>query len=90
MKKIELDLLCYWSAEYVIAHAKWQKSRKRMPSAVYRGERNPKKALAKAKEMFLDKEFEDKIIISTNNSSTNGSSITTEDGWSFFINNFYH
>jgi len=37
-----------FSAEYVVAHAKWKKSRGRQPSMSYKGERNPHKALALA------------------------------------------
>jgi len=33
------------TAEYVVAHAKWQRSRGRQPSESYKGEANPKKAL---------------------------------------------
>ena len=35
-------------ADYVIAHAKWQRSRGRNPSESFKGERNPLKALALA------------------------------------------
>lgn len=33
-------------AEYTVEHAKWKKSRGRNPSQSYRGEKNPRKALA--------------------------------------------
>jgi len=39
-------------AEYVVSHAKWQRSRGRNPSEPYRGEKNPRKALALALQVM--------------------------------------
>jgi len=81
MKKSVFVMLSYcWSAEYVIAHAIWQKSRGRMPSMPYRGVRNPKKALALAKIMIKDTQFNDVVIRKADKGS-----ITREDGLSFCI-----
>ena len=41
-------------AEYVVAHAEWQKSRGRKPSEGFEGERNPIKALALAKKVLRE------------------------------------
>ncbi|PID52190.1 MAG: hypothetical protein CR972_02800 [Candidatus Moraniibacteriota bacterium] len=82
MKKSQITQLYPWSAEYVIAHAakKSKRGRGRNPSTPYRGIRNPRKALELAKKMAKDKEFTDYVITSVNTSS-----ITTEDGWSFYL-----
>lgn len=45
MKKRQLDEYTQGTAAYVVAHAKWQKSRGRRPSMCYRGVRNPEVAL---------------------------------------------
>jgi hypothetical protein len=49
MKKRQIDALGKLTPDYVIAHAKRQQQRNRHPSVAFRGERNPKKALALAK-----------------------------------------
>ncbi|MFA6938799.1 MAG: hypothetical protein WC229_00835 [Candidatus Paceibacterota bacterium] len=79
MKK-QFQELYPWSAEYVIAHAKWHKSRGRRPSVQYRGIRNPEKALALAIIMNADQQFEDVII-----ESVEGKTFTRQDGWSFAV-----
>lgn len=48
MKKGNVVKFAPGTPEYVIGHARWQKSRNRQPSVSYRGEYNPKKALALA------------------------------------------
>jgi len=45
VKKSQLNKLQPGSAAYVIAHAKWAKSRGRRPSMSYRGILNPLEAL---------------------------------------------
>jgi hypothetical protein len=42
------------SAEYVVAHAMYQRSRGRKPSMVFKNERNPLKALALAKQELVE------------------------------------
>gem|GEM_PF-2020224 len=73
-------MLFPWSAEHVIAHAKWQRSRGRRPSMTYRGVRNPERALALAIVMSKDTQFEDVVVKSVSEGSFNRS-----DGWTFGI-----
>ncbi len=82
MKKSQVNQFYPWSAEYVIAHAvrKSKRGNGKKPSVAYRGIRNPLKALELASKMAEDKEIRDLVVTSTDNSS-----ITTSDGWSFFI-----
>jgi hypothetical protein len=80
MNKSDFTMLFSWSAEYVIAHAKWQKSRGRRPSMAYRGVRNPEKALKLAIAMSEDVQFKDVIV-----KEVNKHSFTQVDGWSFGI-----
>ncbi len=56
MKKSQINQLHHWSAEYVVAHAarKFKRGKGKNPSMPYRGIRNPRKALALAKEMAKD------------------------------------
>jgi len=50
MKKRQVNIYAQTNPYYVIAHAKWRKNRgRRQPSAIYRNERNPQKALTLAK-----------------------------------------
>lgn len=79
MKKSQFAQLYPWSAEFVVAHGLWRKSRGRHPSMIYRGERNPKKALELATWMSKE-EFEDVVI-----KEVNDHSFIREDGWSFGI-----
>jgi len=79
MKKAEITQFYPWSAEYVVAHALWRKSRGRRPSMSYRGERNPRKALCLAIRMG-DEEFEDVVVREVNDDS-----FVREDGWTFGI-----
>jgi hypothetical protein len=80
MKKSIFTMLVPGSPEYVVAHAKWKKSRGRMPSMAYRGIRNPEKALALAVAMSKDRRFRDLVI-----KKIDEHSFTTDDGWSFGI-----
>jgi hypothetical protein len=48
MKKSQLKVLALGSCQYVLAHAKWRLGRGRRPSMSYKGELNPRKALALA------------------------------------------
>lgn len=81
MKKARVEEFYSWSAEYVIAHALWRKSRGRPhPTMSYRGERNPRKALVLAIKMSADKQFEDVLV-----GGVSEGSFTREDGWSFGI-----
>lgn len=75
-------MLYLWSAEYVVAHAKRQKSRGKMPSLSYRGISNPKKALALALVMIQDAQFKDSVI-----KTVDKDSFTKEDGWTFGFSN---
>lgn len=52
MRKSQVNIHRKGTPDYVIAHAMWKQKRGLRPSIAYRGERNPKKALALAK---LDK-----------------------------------
>lgn len=81
MKKSQVRKFRPWSAEHIIAHARWKAGRGGRPSLAYRGERNPRKALVLAKKMAQDTEFRDVAITSISNSSFSG-----DDGWSFCIN----
>jgi len=45
MRKSDLSKCAQGSAEHVVAHAAWQRSRGRNPSMSFVGERNPRKAL---------------------------------------------
>lgn len=49
MKKSALSQYVQGSAEAVVAHAQWRRSRGRAPSMSFVGERNPRKALFAAK-----------------------------------------
>lgn len=80
MKKAQVNQFYPWSAEYVMAHALWQKSRGRRHSMSYRGVRNPAKALVLAAVMSEDTQFEDVVVKSVSESSFN-----REDGWTFGI-----
>jgi len=80
MKRSDFAMFPSWSAEYVVAHAKWRQSRGKRPSTVYRGIRNPIKALALATAMSQDKEFKDVVIVEVNEDS-----FTKVDGWIFGI-----
>lgn len=80
MKKAQVNQFYPWSAEYVMAHALWQKSRGRRSSVSYRGERNPINSLKLAKAMGTDTQFEDKVV-----KSVSKGSFTSDDGWSFGI-----
>lgn len=79
MKMDKITQFYRWSAEFVIAHALWQKSRGRRPSMSYRGERNPKKALDFAIKMS-EEQFEDVVVREVSNDS-----FVREDGWTFGI-----
>lgn len=52
MKKKQVNALAQGSPEYVIAHASWRRKRGRQPSVAYLKERNPRKALALAKQVI--------------------------------------
>lgn len=80
MKRSSFAMLFPWSAEYVISHARWQKSRGRRPSASYRGVCNPAKALALAVVMGTDTQFENVVVRDVSEGS-----FVREDGWSFGI-----
>lgn len=62
MKKVDVNQFKVGSPEYVIAHAKWKKSRGKKASAVCGDERNPKKALKLAKNVVSDQDFNDYVI----------------------------
>ncbi|MBN1585678.1 hypothetical protein JW899_04940 [Candidatus Uhrbacteria bacterium] len=80
MKKKQVERYPSWSAEYILAHAEWQKSRGRKPSMPYQGIRNPKKALILALKIAEDKEFEDIEVM-----DADCDSFTQKNGWSFGI-----
>lgn len=48
MKKHDVNKFHRQTAEYVVMHARWQRSRGRNESESYRSERNPRKAVALA------------------------------------------
>lgn len=79
MKKDKIAQFYQWSAEFVVAHGLWRKSRGRRPSMSYMGERNPEKAIERAILMSEDTQFKDLIIIEVNDDS-----FVREDGWSFW------
>lgn len=86
MKKTQVDKFYPWSAEYVIAHYLWRKSRGHIhPTVSYRGEWNPRKALALAIKMNADKQFEDVLVVGVSEDS-----FTREDGQSFGIQKEWH
>jgi hypothetical protein len=68
------------SAEYVIADAKWRRSRGDRPSMPYKGIKNPQKALALAEIMINDKSFKDLVVTKISKDS-----MMRSDGWSFWI-----
>lgn len=51
MKKSAVNRFPQGSPEYIILHAKWQRSRGRNPSATFSWERNPRRALRMAERM---------------------------------------
>lgn len=51
MKKSRVEKYRHGSAEYVVLHAEWQRSRGRKPSMQFMGERNPEVALIMAIEV---------------------------------------
>lgn len=59
MRKSQVNVYLKGSPDYVIAHAIWRQKRGRRSSVTYRGEYNPKKALALAK---LDKAKEPNFL----------------------------
>ncbi len=61
MKKSILSQHAKGSAEEVVAHAKWRRSRGRNPSMSFVGERNPRKALSAAEAVIAGAKHADFI-----------------------------